>query len=336
MLKKVLSLLLFALSAISLAQPTIITSLFPYYSLTQQIAGNHANVINILPAGASPHTYDPTPKDVAQIVSADLIIINGSIDEWLLELVASQAQDVVVTEIMTSIDIDAMSSSHDHDEDHDHDENHEHGDEHDDDHVHDEDEDHAHDDDEAHEHDEDAEMHDHDEHDHSGVNPHIWLNPEYMQQAVTLIADQLITIDPDNASDYQSNRDALLNDLQALDQELRDVLSPAANQPFVPFHDAWPYFAAHYNLDLIVEIEPAPGREPSPRYIAEALELIKESGAKAIFSEVQLAARPAEVVAENAGVALYTLDPVGGGADTGSYQDLLRYNAQVIAAALSQ
>jgi zinc transport system substrate-binding protein len=84
----------------------------------------------------------------------------------------------------------------------------------------------------------------------------------------------------------------------------------------------------------IVEIEPFPGSEPSPAYLREALRLIRASGAVAIFSEAQLERRPAEVVAAEAGVELHELDPLGGFTGRDRYQDLLRFNAVVIAAAL--
>ena len=48
----------------------------------------------------------------------------------------------------------------------------------------------------------------------------------------------------------------------------------------------------------------------------------------------QVAGEDAEVVAENAGVMLYMLDPLGGSEDTQTYQGLMRYNARIIAEAL--
>ena len=115
------------------------------------------------------------------------------------------------------------------------------------------------------------------------------------------------------------------------------MLEPLQGAAFVPFHDAWPYFARRFGLNLVVEIEPAPGREPSPAYIADALSLIKGSGAKAIFSEARVTqAAPAEVVAESAGLPLYILDPLGGGEETQSYADLMRYNARTLVTALGR
>ncbi|MCY4354811.1 MAG: metal ABC transporter substrate-binding protein, partial [Truepera sp.] len=173
-------------------------------------------------------------------------------------------------------------------------------------------------------------------HAHAGVDPHIWLDPILMLSAVDLIEAHLVEVDPSQEEVYRANAATLREELRALDDELRTLLEPVAGAPFVPFHDAWRYFAARYGLDLIVEIEPWPGREPSPAYLAEVLDLIAASGARVIFAEFQLNPRPAEVVAESAGVEMEILDPLGGGGERTSYQELLRYNARVLAGALGR
>lgn len=106
--------------------------------------------------------------------------------------------------------------------------------------------------------------------------------------------------------------------------------------PFIPYHDAWPYFVRRYGLDQVAVLEPAPGREPSPSYLAGVLGTIADTGATALFVDVQLPARPAELVAAEAGVPLYTLDPEGGGFGELSYQALMRRNAEIIVAGLSR
>jgi len=112
------------------------------------------------------------------------------------------------------------------------------------------------------------------------------------------------------------------------------MLAPVRGAPFVPFHDAWPYFAAHFGLDLVVEIEPFPGREPSAGELAEVIDTIARAGAVAVFSEVQLPERPARVLADEAGVRLGVLDPIGGAPGRRGYAELLRYNAAEILATL--
>ncbi len=288
-MRMLLCLLLAWVGAAAWAQPTVtvVTSIHPYAALVQEIAGQDATVVQLLPSGASPHTFDPTPQDVVKVADADLVVFNGVLDGWLTDLVASSGTDAPMLEVMTELDFKPVAG-----------------------------------DDET------------SEKALKGVNPHIWLDPVLMKQAVPLIVDQLVNIDPEHATDYQANGKKVVEELGTLTNELQKMLAPLKGAAFVPFHDAWPYFARRFGLNLVVEIEPAPGREPSPAYIADALSLIKGSGAKAIFSEPELPKRPAEVVAESAGLPLYILDPLGGGEETQSYADLMRYNAHTLVTAL--
>lgn len=57
--------------------PLVVTSFYPLYFFASQIAGNLINVQNITPAGAEPHEYEPTPKDVANIEQSKLLLLNG-------------------------------------------------------------------------------------------------------------------------------------------------------------------------------------------------------------------------------------------------------------------
>jgi ABC-type Zn uptake system ZnuABC Zn-binding protein ZnuA len=284
---------LLALPVTVLARPSVVVSLHPYFEVTRVIAGEHADVVRLLPPGASPHTFDPTPRDVGRIARSDLVIMNGGLDLWLrdlveasgtrapvLEIVAVPAvQDVMREAFPDLVAVDAGGAV-------------------------------------------------------IGFNPHVWLDPLVMVAAVDAIADALAELDAEHAAHYRANADALQRELRDLHDELLVTLEPVRGAAFVPFHDAWPYFAARYGLDLIVEIEPFPGREPSPNYLRDALGKIAGSGAKAVFSEVQLNRRPAEVVAADAGVALFELDPLGGASDREGYADLLRFNAAVLVEAL--
>lgn len=165
-------------------------------------------------------------------------------------------------------------------------------------------------------------------------NTHVWLDPVVMSAALPAIASALAGVAPDHETLFVERAAALAADLLRLDMELSQLTAPTVGQAFVPFHDAWPYFAARYGLDLVVEIEPFPGREPSVAYLRAALALIEDSGARALFTESQLNRRPAEVLAEDAGLPLYEMDPLGGVAGRETYQELLRFNARVVLEAL--
>jgi len=61
----------------------VATSFYPLYFFASQIGGDKANVINITPAGAEPHDYEPTPSDVASIENSNLLILNGGeLEAW--------------------------------------------------------------------------------------------------------------------------------------------------------------------------------------------------------------------------------------------------------------
>ncbi len=61
----------------------ITASFYPLYYFASQIGGDKANVINITPAGAEPHDYEPTPSDIASIENSKLLILQGTgLEAW--------------------------------------------------------------------------------------------------------------------------------------------------------------------------------------------------------------------------------------------------------------
>ncbi|OIO05443.1 hypothetical protein AUJ26_03140 [Candidatus Falkowbacteria bacterium CG1_02_37_21] len=65
------------------AKLRVATSFYPLYFLAQEIGGEQAVVINVTPAGAEPHDYEPTPRDIATITDSRLLILNGlGLEPW--------------------------------------------------------------------------------------------------------------------------------------------------------------------------------------------------------------------------------------------------------------
>lgn len=271
----------------------VVASLQPYGDLVGRVAGDRAAVSVLLPPGASPHAFDPSPSQATALANADLVVMNGGLDAWLLRLVDATSPDAAQLVVMDAISFEPI---------------------------------------EGHERSDAA---DHDSHaGHELANPHVWLDPRLAARAVDAVAAALTELDPAGADTYQANAERTRAALAAVDAEVAELLAPVAGAPFVPFHDAWVYFVTRYGLDVVVTLEPFPGREPSPRYLAEAVRAVRQAGARAIFAERQLGTRSAEVVAESAGVALAVLDPIGGAPGPETYEELLLSNARVILAAL--
>jgi len=303
----------------------VVVSIHPYADLARQIAGDAADVVTLLPSGASPHAYDPSPSQATALARADVVVMNGGIDAWLARLVEATAPEAHRLTILETIAFEPVEAQ-DHDEhEPDHEEPGAPGEATEASGANSSGEDGA----SAQGADATART------DLLYVNPHVWLDPTLAAQAVTAMAETFAAVAPGSAATFRSNAEALVEDLMALDTELAEILAPAHGAPFVPFHDAWPYFAQRYGLEVVVTLEPFPGREPSPRYVADAVALVRAAGATAVFGERQLNPRPAEVVAESAGVMLVVLDPIGGAPGPEHYQDLMRENARKIAEALA-
>jgi len=92
---------------------TILTTIPPLYSFTKNIAGDIANVENLLPNGAEPHDYSFGPSDIKKISRAQIIIKNGlGLETWLDRLLASAAenarasgQELFVVDSSSGIDV---------------------------------------------------------------------------------------------------------------------------------------------------------------------------------------------------------------------------------------
>lgn len=84
----------------------VITTFYPMYEFSKQIAGDHADVIALIPAGAEPHDWEPSAKDMAQVKEADVFVYNGIVEGWVEKALESAANDKrVVVEASKSIEL---------------------------------------------------------------------------------------------------------------------------------------------------------------------------------------------------------------------------------------
>src|SRR5690606_8768653 len=187
-----------------------------------------------------------------------------------------------------------------------------------------------------------AAPHDHDhDHDHDGDDPHFYMDPIRVTAAVELIAAELERLDPTVA--WSERADAYVEELEALDREIAELLSPIPpeRRKLVTNHDALGYFADRYDFEVVATVIPGGSTlgEPSAADLSALVELIAEEGIPAIFAETTAPAALAEAVAAELGEGvevrtLYTgsLGAPGSGADT--YVGMMRTNAATIADAL--
>lgn len=68
----------------------VVTTVYPLAEFVQQVGGDRVYVVNVTPAGAEPHDYEPSPRDVARVADADLLVyVGGGLDTWAADMSAA-------------------------------------------------------------------------------------------------------------------------------------------------------------------------------------------------------------------------------------------------------
>ena len=144
-------------------------------------------------------------------------------------------------------------------------------------------------------------------------NPHVWVSPELAARQVDNIAAALSAADAANADRYASNAAAYKAKLSDLAQRMKTGLAPFAGAPVIALHDALPYFARDFGLDIVGVIEREPGHEPSAKELAANVDLVRSRGVKAILAEPQYSDKAAQTIARETGARVVQVDPVATG-----------------------
>ena len=303
---------------------TIVTSFLPMYVFA-------ANIIEGVPGVtlanmATPdtgclHDYRLMPADMILLEDADVFIINGADMEGFMGDIAERMSHLSIINASQGIELLADVYGHHHHDDH-HDCDHD-----DHDHQHDEDCDH----DDHHDCDDD----DHDQH-NDNVNPHVWLSIPLAIQQIENITEGLKVLDPEHANLYTQNSEAYITRLQALHDEVTAELANISQREIITFHNAFPYFAKAYDLEIVGVITREPGSEPTASEIAGIIDMVKDNNIKAIFAEPQYPVRIAEMIAAETDAKVYVLDPISSGETTADfYETIMRNNMNVLIEALT-
>ncbi|MGD1854091.1 MAG: metal ABC transporter solute-binding protein, Zn/Mn family [Leptolyngbyaceae cyanobacterium] len=320
----------------------VVTTVLPITQFTTAVAGERAEVTQLLPTNVGPHDFQAKPGDVQAIANADVLVKNGlELESFLDDMIEnSENSDLVTVDSSEGIETLASSGHHDHGhgeekaddhdhEDHEHDEHegHDHGEEEHDDHGHGEEE-HDHEEGEAHAKDAHA------GHNHGEFDPHIWLDPKRAVEQVENNRDGMIAADPEGEVEYTANAAAFIAELETLDAEITEQLTPFAGQTFVVFHDFASYFASSYGLESEVLVG-LPEESPSPEDVKRVMETVQAEGLKTILTEPQAGESSFDTIAKDLGINVSEFDSleVGGpeATEPDYYLNTMRENAENLA-----
>jgi ABC-type Zn uptake system ZnuABC Zn-binding protein ZnuA len=271
--------------------------------IAQNIAGNRMTVRPLIPYGIDPHEFEPSPKDLAAVAQSRMLIVNGAgLEGWLSQALNNVGGNRILVTAAQGLTSRVSGYGADNP----------------------------------------ASTGTAATISPTSIDPHFWLDPVLVKTYVKNIRDGFIQLDPSGQDDYQRNAAAYSAALDALDQWIRTQVAmiPPERRMLVTNHESLGYFADRYGFTIVGAIIPnvSPDAEPSAAQMADLIQRIRATGAKAIFLETGTNPQLAGQISRETGCRivadLYThsLTPPGGIAST--YLDMMKHNVTAIVEAL--
>jgi len=247
-----------------------------------EVAGPDAEVTQLIPDGADPHSFSLSATDRLELEQADLVVANGA---GLEAGVPLEETDAPIWELSDNAgELLATNEGAD------------------------------------------------------GQDPHVWMDPTRVAAAMRSLGSALAKADPAAAEAYRQRADDYAERLTALHRDLQRMLRPIAPQDreLVTSHDSLGYFADRYGFDVVATVFPATGAEAeaSAERLADLQAAVSDTGVAAVFAaegdnpEVLDAATEATGVTVEAGLLVESPGEAEG------YEEMLRRDAELIAAGL--
>lgn len=268
--------------------------------ITQNVAGNRAQVTALIPTGLDPHAFEPTPADVAKITSSQVLVVNGaSFEQWLDKVLSNADQPAsgkrLVIEAARGLTARTPGA---------------------------------------------GELLEPDEHPqgdpHFWLDPTQVIHyVENIRDGLTSVDPQGKDVYAANAAAYI----AKLQELDTwIAQQVAQI--PAEKRQLITNHESFGYFADRYGFTIQGTIIPSTSTSaaPSAQQLAALIEHIRKTGAQAIFLETGANPQLAQQVARETGIKvvtdLYTHSTTVAGGAAPTYIDMMRVNVKAIVDAL--
>jgi len=265
----------------------VVASFYPLQFVAARIGGPDATVSSLTRPGAEPHDLELTPRDVAAVQRADLVIyLSGfqpAVDQAVRQHGGRDALDVAAA---AHLDLHAAGPDGDHA-------------------------------DEAGEHADDGAG-------EGAVDPHFWLDPTRLATVSQQVAEAMAKADPSAAAGFRQRASALAGELATLDEEFRTGLAHCASTDLVTSHAAFGYLAQRYGLHQVGITGISPEAEPDPRSLAAVATFVREHHVSTIYSETLVSPAVARTVARETGATTAVLDPIEGLTDASAGRDYLQ------------
>lgn len=253
---------------------TIACTIPPQEEFIKAVAGNSdVTVMVMVPPGASPHTFEPTPSQIKGLESADLYIALGSgiefENQWM-DRIQKLYPDLTIINCSRTITL-LPGSDHHHEE---------------------------------------VSENESEYHKEEGTDPHIWLSLNNAATIVRETCEGMSEQRPDMRGIFEENRDSYLEQLKKVDKQIKNSLKDLPSPIILVYHPAFGYFCNDYSITQMAVEEN--GHEPSARELGEIIDQAKSLNITLVFTEPESSTRQAETLARELNGKVILISPLAG------------------------
>lgn len=251
---------------------TLCVSILPLRSLVGEIVGDDFRIDVLVPSGASPETFEPTPRQIVALDKARMIFGVGLLDfeVSLLQKIENREKLVILSRGIKLLEGTCAHARH-------------------------------HDTVDGGRAEEDAHNHAH------GIDPHIWTSPRELQRMAANAYEAIHAAWPDSTK-YTENYRRLSRELQELDRRTAGKIARSGVKAFIIYHPALTYYARDYGIRQ--EAVETDGKEPSAKRLAELIRMARREGIRQIFYQKQFPASVVETIARDMDARTVAIDPL--------------------------
>lgn len=250
---------------------TVAVSIPPMQEWVNRLAGDRVAVVLIMPPGSSPHAFEPTPRQLVELGSAQLwFSINVDFEYSLRPKMSTMYPKLEIVDVTKNVKFRTLGPR---------------------------------------EQDNDEEpaggpvnpaLTNRDE--------HTWLGHEQAKAEIAVIYNTLVARDPAGAIIYRANYEKYIKEIDAMFASLKARLAPLSGSKVFVYHPAFGYFLDTFSIAQIA-VETG-GKEPTQKELVALVEQAKSEKARVIFTQAQFSENAAKTVAKAVGAVVIPIDPL--------------------------
>ncbi len=285
----------------------VVASFSVIASWVEAVGAEEVEVLTLVDARASVHTYEPLPRDLIRLREADLIVANGlGLEFWLDELLKAARTDAPLILLSDGMPrLEAPHAAHSH--------HHEPGES-------------------------STPL-------QGQTDPHLWMNPETAAYMVMALAEALAEIRPASADAFIQRAEDWIWETRTTAYEIRQSFQslPLDQRNLVTYHRNLAYWATFFDFNVLgsaLGSVSSHHEDPSAAHLAGLIRTIrKEAGVALLFADRENPKLLQQIARESGAplvgpIYVETLPPSGKGGEGHDYTRMLRYNAALLREAL--